>query len=245
MLVVCASASGSPGASTVAVGLAATWSQPRALVLEMDPSGGVLAARFGLAQQPGLASLAAAARHGVTGVLGEHVQRLPGIDVVVAPGSPEVAAGSVAVLARHADAVLRNLAPTVVVDAGRLYPASPAADLLAAADAVVLVATPTTEYLDHLDARLTTLRDLVNADRIGLALVGTCLYPAAEIGARLAVPVWAELPHDPRGAGVLAGRLTGPTWHRTPLVRALRDLAATMRQRAPQPEVPGREAVSR
>lgn len=226
----------------VAVGLAAGWPQPGTLLVEMDPSGGVLAARFGLAQQPGLASLAASARHGVTGVLDEHVQRLPlGIDVVVAPGSAEVAAGSVGVLARHADTVLRGLAPTVVVDAGRLYPASPATDLLTAADAVVLVATPTTEYLDHLLARLSTLSDAVQGHRVGLVLVGKGPYPAAEIAARLAVPVWAELPRDPRGAGVLAGQLTGRTWHRTPLVRALRDLAATVRQ----PDVAGLGAVLR
>lgn len=247
MLVVCASTSGSPGVSTVSVGLAAGSPQPGTLLLEMDPSGGVLAARFALAQQPGLASLAAAARHGVTGVFDQHAQRLPvGVDVVVAPGSAEVAAGSVSVLARHANTVLRDLAPTVVVDAGRLYPASPATDILAAADAVVLVATPTTEYLDHLDARLTSLRNAVKSDRIGLALVGKGLYPAAEIAARLAVSVWAELPHDPRGAGVLAGRLTGRTWRRTALVRALRDLAATVRQRSPHDhDVAALEAVPR
>ncbi|MFI6163089.1 hypothetical protein ACIA59_24445 [Micromonospora haikouensis] len=247
MLVMCASASGSPGVSTVAVGLAAGWAQPETLLVESDPSGGVLAARFGLAQQPGLASLAAAARHGGAGPLGAHVQRLPlGVDVVVAPGSADVAAGSVGVLARHAGTVLRRLAPTVVVDAGRLYPASPAVDLLAAADAVVLVVVPTTEYLDHLDSRLTALRDVVSADRVGLVLVGKGPYPAAEIEGRLGVPVWAELPRDPRGAGVLGGRLTGRTWHRTPLVRALRDLAATVRQRVPHArDAAGVEVVSR
>jgi hypothetical protein len=247
MLVVCVSASGSPGVSTVAVGLAAGWPQPEALLLEADPSGGVLAARFGLAQQPGLASLAAAARHGgVAGVLGEHVQRLPlGVDVVVAPGSAEVAAGSVGVLARHADSVLRDLAPTVVVDVGRLYPGSPAVELVAAADAVVLAATPTTEYLDHVDARLTTLRTLVDGYRIGLTLSGKGPYPASEIAARLGVPVWAELPSDQRGAGVLGGRLSGRTWQRTPLVRALRDLAATVHHRAPLRGAAGLEAVPR
>jgi hypothetical protein len=232
--------------STVAVGLAAGSSQAETLLLEMDPSGGVLAARFGLAQQPGLASLAAVARHGVTGVLDDHVQRLPvGVDVVVAPGSADIAAGSVDVIARHAESVLRHLAPMVIVDVGRVYPGSPATELVAAADVVVLVATPSTEYLDHLDARLSTLSDVVQRDRIGLVLVGQGPYAAAEIAARLALPVWAELPRDPRGAGVLAGRLTGRTWQRTALVRALRDLAVTVRQRAPQPDAAALEAVAR
>lgn len=246
MLVVCASASGSPGVSTVAVGLAAGSSQEGTLLIEMDPSGGVLAARFGLAQQPGVASLAAVARHGMTGARDDHVQRLPlGVDVVVAPGSADIAAGSVGVIARHADRALRHLAPMVIVDAGRLYPGSPATDLVAAADVVVLVATPLTEYLDHLDTRLSTLCDSVQRDRVGLVFVGKGPYAAAEIVARLAVPVWAELPRDPRGAGVLAGRLMGRTWQRTALVRALRDLAVTVRQRAPQPDTAGLKAVDR
>ncbi|GAB3147028.1 hypothetical protein GCM10027290_29680 [Micromonospora sonneratiae] len=229
MLVVCASVSGAPGVSTAAVGLAAGWPQAGGLLLEADPSGGVAAARFGLAQQPGLASLAAAARHGgVGGVLSAHVQRLPlGVGVVVAPGSADVAAGSVGVLAGSADA-LRDVAPVVVADVGRLYPESPARALVAAADAVVLVTTPTTEYLDHLDARLGWLRNLVDRGWIGLAVSGRGLYPAAEIGARLALPVWAQLPRDQRGAAVLGGRLAGRTWHRTPLARALRDLAGTL-----------------
>jgi hypothetical protein len=247
MLIVCASASGSPGVSTVAVGLAAGWPQPGALLLEADPSGGVLAARFGLAQQPGLASLAAVARHGgVIGTVGEHMQRLPlGVDVVVAPGSADITTGSVGVLARHADTALRDIAPVIVADAGRLYPGSPATGLLAAADAVVLVATPVTECLDHLDARMTAVREVVEAGRLGLVLSGKGPYSATEVAARLAVPVWAELPRDRWGAGVLAGRLTGRTWHRTRLVQVLRDLASTLDERLAQRDPAELEAVPR
>ena len=64
MLIVCASLSAAPGVSTLAAGLAAGWPDGPALLLETDPSGGVFAARFQLAQEPGLTSLAAQMRHG-------------------------------------------------------------------------------------------------------------------------------------------------------------------------------------
>lgn len=230
MLVVCGSVSGAPGVSTVALGLAAGWLDGGGLLVEADPSGGVVAARFGLAQQPGVAALATAARHGgpVTG-LGEYVRRLPlGVDVVVGPGSAETAGGAVAVLARHPDTALGGLAPVVLADAGRLYLGSPATGLLPAADAVVVVVNPTVEGLDHLDARLPALAEAVRPGRLGVVLAGRGRYPMAEVADRLGVPVWARLPRDRWGAGVLSGRLTGRTWRRTRLVRTLRDLAGTL-----------------
>ncbi|WP_319463012.1 hypothetical protein [Micromonospora sp. RTP1Z1] len=232
MLIVCGSLSGAPGVSTAAVGLAAQWPGGRALLVEADPSGGVVAARFGLAQQPGLTSLAASTRHG-GGVesIAEHLQGLPlGIEAVVAPGSADTVAGSVTVLGRNSGTVLRGVAGVVVADVGRLYPGSPAGGLLPAADAVLVLASPATEYLDHVDARMPWLREVTRPGVLGLALAGPGSYPAGEIAARLGAPVWAVLPRDRWGAGVLTGRLVGRAWQRTRLVRALRDLAATLHQ---------------
>ena len=225
MLIVCGSLSGAPGVSTLAVGLAARWPRPSVLLAEADPSGGVLAARFGLAQQPGLASLAAATRHGGPGVeVARHVQRLPiGVDVVLAPGSAEAAAGAVAMLAGQPDTV-RHLAPAVLVDVGRVYPASPALPLLTAADAVLLLVTPSIEYLDHVDARLPELRQLL-PPRFGLALTDRGDYRPEEITDRLRLPVWAQLPRDRWGAAALSGRVTGRRWTRTALARTAADLA--------------------
>ena len=57
------SAHGAPGVTTTALTLAGVWPKNRqCLLVEADPSGGVVAARFGLQDSPGLASLAAAAR---------------------------------------------------------------------------------------------------------------------------------------------------------------------------------------
>jgi hypothetical protein len=214
--------------------MAATWPDSGVLLLEADPCGGVLAARFGLPQQPGLASLAAAARHGgAIASVTEHVQRLPlGPELVVAPGSADVAAGSVAVLNRHADTVVRGLAPVVVADVGRLFLGSPAAELLAVADLVLLVVSPVTEYLDHLDARMSWLRETTRAGALGLVLTGTGPYPANEVASRLGVPVFGQVPRDRWGAGVLSGRLVGRAWHRTRLVRAVKDLATALHAQA-------------
>ncbi len=55
MLIAVCSLKGSPGVTTWALALAACWPRPASAVLvECDPSGGSLAARFGLAPAPGL-----------------------------------------------------------------------------------------------------------------------------------------------------------------------------------------------
>ena len=229
MLVVCASLSGAPGLSTLAVGLAARWPERPALLLEADPCGGVFAARFGLSQQPGLAGLAAQMRHGSPGDVAAHAQRLPlGCDVILGPGSADTAAGAVAILAQHADTTLRGLAPVVVADVGRLYVASPAMPLVAAADSVLLAVGPDTEHVDHLDARMPALRETARWGRLGVVLSGTGWYGRAEVADRLGVPVVAELPRDRWGAGALTGRMAGRIWARTRLARAAEELAVRL-----------------
>nr|WP_030501010.1 hypothetical protein [Micromonospora purpureochromogenes] len=235
MLVVAASVSGAPGASTVALGLAALWPARPALLVEADPCGGVVAARFGLAQEPGLASLAAAARHGgLAGGAAPYLQQLPlGLHALVGPGSAETAAGAVAVLAGHAESAVAGLAPAVVADVGRLYVGSPAWGVLRVADAVVLVTGGATEDLDRVETRLPSLREAARPGAVGVALSGKSVWPADEVAGRLGVPVLGNLPADRWGAGVLAGRMTGRAWTRTRLAQALRSLAAQLAAAAP------------
>ena len=63
-LVVVGSVAGSPGATSLAIGLAATWPDPgrRRVVVEADPDGGRLGAELGVGVEPGLMALALAAR---------------------------------------------------------------------------------------------------------------------------------------------------------------------------------------
>src|SRR5436305_12221156 len=95
-LVVVGSVKDAPGVTTLAVGMVAGWPRPDAVLLEADPDGGDLAARFGHHPDPGLMSFAAAARSGIeAGRRRGHVQRLPlDLDVVLAPpGDDAYAAG--------------------------------------------------------------------------------------------------------------------------------------------------------
>ncbi|PZG09560.1 hypothetical protein C1I95_28880 [Micromonospora craterilacus] len=229
MLVVVASVSGAAGVSTAALGLAALWPNRKGLLVEADPCGGVVAARFGLPQEPGLAGLAAAARHGLpAGGSARFVQVLPvGVHTVVGPGAAETAAGAVSVLAGQPQAVAA-LAPVVVVDAGRLYPGSPAHGLLGDADALVVVTAGDTEHLDHVEHRLAALRTSVRGGAVGLAVCGKTPFEPHDISTRCRAPVWAHLPRDRWGAAALSGRMTGPAWTRTRLAQALRSLAATL-----------------
>ena len=88
MLLCLASIKGSPGVTTTALALAACWPASwRRVLVEADPAGGDLAARYGLPLTPGLVSLAAAARRSTDPELvWEHAQELPGgLPVVAGP----------------------------------------------------------------------------------------------------------------------------------------------------------------
>ena len=96
------SAHGSPGVTTTALALAATWPEHRrCLLVEADPFGGVIAARYGLGDTPGLSSLAAVGRRGLDDdVVWQHAQQLSGgVLVLVGPASAD-----------EAHAVVRDLA---------------------------------------------------------------------------------------------------------------------------------------
>lgn len=242
MLVAVVSAKGSPGVTTLGLGLAARWPHPDAVVVEADPAGGDLSARFGLAHEPGLAAMALAARH-----RGEQLdpsqwwQGLPlGAAVVLAP--PGAAArASVEALASRGVPLLKQLAAehaVVVVDAGRWEPGAPTNPLLAVADVVLMVARPNLEEVGQAQARAASLRQQAGDVRLVLA-GGRGPWPPGEVAAAVGlapagVPPVGVLPEDRRGAGVLAGRLVPrrgwgrsgwSSWTRLPLLRACHSLA--------------------
>ncbi len=209
----------SAGATTLALALAARLG---AVIVEADPAGGVLALRHGLGREPGLATLAVA-RAPVD--IADHAQLLPsGLAAVVAPESPE-RTGQVLRMAgdRLVAALAADPGRTVVVDAGRLLPGSPALGLAMAARVVVVVARPSAE---HLMAAAERVADL--GDRAGLVLVGSGPYRAADVASQLACPVLATIPDDPRAAKLLADGVSGAALARTPLARAVATLAATL-----------------
>lgn len=238
MVIAVCSVKGSPGVTTLCVALAARWPAPgRAVVVECDPSGGSLAARFGLRTAPGLVSLTAAARQNRDLMLWAHTQPLPGgVPVVVAPPGGDYARAALATLldARR-QSVLRGAAAVagsvVVADCGRLDAVSPAMAIAREADRVLLVVRPRADELSHLAASLSMV-DLW-AMRPGLVLVGRG-HPAGEVTRELGVPVLAEIPHDVPGARALSGlpgRRRGPVRSRLgrvvhAIARDLGDLTA-------------------
>lgn len=230
MVTVVGSVKGAPGATCTATALAL---QAGAVLVEADPAGGVLHARFATHPEPGLATLAAVSRHGGVPDLHEHTQRLAlGVDAVIAPADPQAAAVAVSTVAMHPAEVFAAPTP-VVVDVGRLLPRTPSRALASAADAVVVVARPDFDGLAALAHGLSALAGPLRDGRVGIVLVGRGRYDAREIERALEVPVWACFPRDRVSAAILTGR-AAPTfgWRRfglggyaTRLARRLQSLA--------------------
>ena len=87
-IVTICSSKGSPGVTTLACAIAATWPQNRRILLaECDPSGGDIAARFGMSAKRGMTSLVLESRSSQGSALPNverHLQRLPGgLEVLV------------------------------------------------------------------------------------------------------------------------------------------------------------------
>ncbi|MEY9861355.1 hypothetical protein ABH935_006996 [Catenulispora sp. GAS73] len=225
----------SGAATTTALALAAFWpGDAQVLVVEADPKGGDLAAKFGLEREPSLVSLSAAARreHDAQ-VLLDHAQALPGgLRVVAGPPGAEQAGSAVGLLGRDAAPLWQTVAAAddlaVIVDVGRLDPGSPAHTLVRLADAALLVARPDLAEAHALAARLDGLVTSTEASgtRLHLVLHGDG-YPTDQVEASLAYRASARLPHDAKAAAILSGT-GGGELRRTSLARAAHDLGRVL-----------------
>lgn len=227
-LVCLGSAHGSPGVTTTALALAATWPEHRrCLLVEADPFGGVIAARYGLGDSPGLSSLAAVARRGLDDdLVSQHTQQLPGgVRMLVGPASAD-----------EAHAVLRDLAGAfaawsaaqtevdVIVDCGRIAPGSVAIGPLLGAGVVMVVTRPTLDQLRPAALRLVSLED--SGIEASLLLVGDQPYGPDEVTNALGTDVAGVIAWDPRTAAVLTGTHGAVRdLRRSPLVRSAATLA--------------------
>lgn len=224
------SVKGSPGATTVSVALAACWLPERQIVLvEADPAGGDLGARFGLTAEPGLVTLASATRRASTAdSLVAHAQQLPGgLPVVVGPASAKQARAALAMLVPAVTSTWSTLNTDVLVDCGRLDPSSPMLDVLAHADLAVVVTRPELADLHHLAARIADLRSRSRA--LAVVLAGRGPYGPDEVSAAVDAQVVGAIPWDPTGAALLSGRAGSPRrLTRAPLLRAARNLATVL-----------------
>jgi hypothetical protein len=209
------SAKGSPGVTTAVAALAATWPADRALVVvELDPAGGDLVVRFDLATEPGLVTLAAAGRRDLGAeTLLAHTQVLPrrgeaaGGDatrrVLTAPVSADQATAALTALRGGLPRTLDALDADVIVDCGRLDPTSPAYDVAAGAQLLVMVTRPVVAEVHHLGARLAALASIPAA----VVTVGDRPYPVAEVAEAVGAHPLGTLAVDGRPAAALSGDL--------------------------------------
>ena len=218
MIIAVGSLKASPGATTLALALADRWPANAGdpLVVEADPAGGDLGARFGLlAGSRGLVTLAAAGRRGGgQRSAADHAHQLPGgLEIIPAPAGAEQASHVLGELDGGGWSLLWSAARaggrTVIVDCGRLDPRSPAGPALRAADALLLVARARDDELAHLAARM----HVVQGWGVPAWYVVVVAQPhrspdyrVREIARVLGSRVLGPVPYDTTAAGVLAGR---------------------------------------
>ncbi len=234
-LIMVASVKGSPGATTAALALAATWPRP-VLLAELDPDGGDIRYRLDasdgepLDAEPGLHTFAAAVMEGPD--VRDFTQELRGgLEVLV--GLPT---------AEHSEQVERRWASVgalleatdardVVADCGRLTPISPIEELFPYAAALLLVTRPTVDGVAHLRARIEAMDD---APPVFVAVVtgqsdNRSPRQVQDIldDAELPATVLGRIAYDPIGAGTLAGEWSDRL-SRSLLMRSARDVAGKL-----------------
>lgn len=223
------SAKASPGVTSLSVGLGLSWESitgRRAVLVEADGDGGVLAARFGLALAPSLIELSGTARHELTiDRLQSNCQLLAGhLPALVAPGCGETTTTVLGPLARRLVDGLASLDHIdVVVDVGRVRFRSPATELIKRCDLLVLVTRPQFDQLVPLvhQARLVNDHEIPTA----LVCVGDRPYPPTEMAKASQLDLLGVMAHEPRVAQALGGGLPVIRRHRRLLLwRTLAEL---------------------
>lgn len=221
----------SGGATTTAAALALMWPGEPAVLVEADPAGGDLGGWHGIADMPGLASLASACRAGAAVDVSAHAVGLPsGLEVVLAPAGRPQASASIGLLADASTGLWAKTRP-VVMDIGRLEPGSPALALAAAADVVLMVSRA--DVLSLL--RVCLAEPVFPSAR--LVVIGASIHGTGELESQVPLPVAAQLPLDRHAAEVITGTRRPPGgWMRVGLPAAARTLVTLL---APPPHTGG------
>jgi hypothetical protein len=246
-LIVLASASGSPGVTTTALGIALVWHRPVVLV-DADPVGGsaLLAGYFQgtVSDDDAMVHLVLAHRDGhlaemlpriMISVPDTHVSILPGPKSHAQAGSLSEVWGALAYELR----ALEQTGQDVIVDVGRLGMVHSPNGLIRAADLALLV---TRTDLPALAAARQWAAEWTEATQDGTGSAGVAAllvgagrpYEAAEVAKVLALQVMESLAWDPRSARVFSEgqKPSGSAWsQRDQLVRSYRAAAAAINER--------------
>jgi hypothetical protein len=241
------SASGSPGVTTLAVGLALTWPRP-ILLADCDPGAhqAILAGYLAGRSANGKGLLRVAEAHRDRRPLREAVldQTLPlsAVDEsrrlflpgFTRPGSAMHFGGVWEDLAEALDR-LGDVEIDVIIDGGRLGPYGPPAALLERSALTAVVVTSTLRSIMSARVHLPTLHDhprLTSTDRghLGLIIVGEGQpYRRREIAKALEVPVITSITHDSKAAVHLSdGRPRPRRFDSSPLMRSIRDASSQL-----------------
>lgn len=212
------SASGSPGVTTTALGLALLWPRP-VLLVEADPTGGsgLLAGYFRGTREyeAGLIELALTASSIHDG-LAEVAQRIDGTTVSFVAGTrSHTQATALRDLWQPLAEELADLESTgqdVIVDAGRLGLVGSPEPLLASADLTLLVTRTTLPALSAVRSWADSIqRGTFDWQQAGVVVVGDGEpYKASEVGRVLGLPVVATLPDVPGAAAVFSRGVQPP-----------------------------------
>jgi hypothetical protein len=229
-----ASGKGAPGVTTLTALLASSWPDlgSTRVVIEADPDGGVLAARWhavaGLTHQPGLLSLAASRDGTPEERLHEHAQPIvPGVELVAGPPGSAQADACLRALGEAAPQAIAGADVPVFVDCGRLHPASPALPWARAARRTLLVVRPRLEEVVAI--RSTAGRLTAVGVSVALVCIGDRPFAPAEVAAHAELPLLGIVADDPSGASLVAERGVGDRrFHRTGLARTVRPLAEAL-----------------
>lgn len=241
-VVALASASGSPGVTTTAVGLALLWPRP-VLLVEADPTGGsnLLAGYFrGLHEYgTGLIELALTAND-LGDALAEAACPIEGTSVSFVAGTrSHTQARALGDLWAPLAQVLSDLEANgqdVIVDAGRLGLTGSPEPLLEAADLALLVSRTALPNLASLRSWAQAYRrEALDWHQAGVLLVGEGQpYSSREVASVVNLPVVASLPDDPASAAVFSRGAPPPKRFETrPLARALTAAIASIHATIP------------
>jgi hypothetical protein len=256
-LIAVAADKGAPGVTTASVALAAVWPRP-VLLAECDPAGGDIA--YGLPgadgtpldPRRGLLSLAVAARRGLQpDQVWPHAQKLHGgLDVLAGVTSAEQGAGLEALWDTVGGLLARIPQADVIADCGRLGPDGPFCDLLAHAEAVVLITRASLAEVIRLRDRATALASALQrrgrpGARIAVVVVAdhrTFKTAIAEVGQAIGdtrgpARVIGGLAYEPKSASQLRGQWAGKL-DKSLLIRTAREIAGYLAAQMPPAEVP-------
>ena len=193
------------------------------LIIEADPAGGDIAARAGLALDPGLVTLAAAARKGLDPTsMARHIQPMAsGIDVLVAPTDPSQTISAVIAIGQPLAALLADRGGLTLIDLGRSNSSTAGLPLTRVADLAIVVCRPGVASVEH--ARLTLGGLRAAGVRAAALVIGTKPYSPTEIASALGEPRIFAVEHDRRAAELVVSGVAIDRWlERSALMRSAR-----------------------